>query len=74
MLVNTELNHTNLTSAINLKVIPVASCSINVSKSSKGDLKKLDQVVKRELISRQMLGKQTNDKKFYLKEKMEEED
>ena len=74
MLVNTELNHTNLTSAINLKVIPVASYSINVSKFSKGDLKKLDQVVKRELISRQMLGKQANDKKFYLKEKMEEED
>ena len=74
MLVNTELNHTNLTSAINLRVIPVASCSINVSKFSKGDLKKLDQVVKRELISRQMLGKQANDKKFYLKEKMEEED
>ena len=74
MLVNTELNHTSLTSAINLRVIPVASCSINVSKFSKGDLKKLDQVVKRELISRQMLGKQANDKKFYLKEKMEEED
>ena len=74
MLVNTELNHTNLTSVINLKVIPVASYSINVSKFSKGDLKKLDQVVKRELISRQMLGKQENDKKFYLKEKMEEED
>ena len=57
MLVNTELNDTNLISAINVKVIPAAAYSMNVCKFSKGELNELDQIVKRELRSKQMLVK-----------------
>ena len=49
MLVNTELNDTNHISAINVKVIPVTSNSMNACKFSKGELNELDQIVKREL-------------------------
>lgn len=49
MLVNTGRNDRNLISAINIKVIPVAGYSVNVYKFSKGELNKLDQIVKREL-------------------------
>ena len=49
MLVNTELNDTNLISTINVKVIPVATYSMNVCKFSKGVLKELDQIVKKNL-------------------------
>ena len=55
MLVNTELNDSNLISAINVKVIPVAAYAMNVCKFSKGELNELDQIVKRELRSKQML-------------------
>ena len=51
MLVNTELNDTNHISAINVKVIPVTSNSMNACKFSKGELNELDQIVKRELRS-----------------------
>ena len=47
----------NPISAINVKVIAVAAYSMNVFKFSKGELHELDQVVKRELRSKQMLGK-----------------
>lgn len=57
MLVNTGRNDRNLISAINIKVIPVAAYSMNVYKFSKGELNKLDQIVKRELRSKKMLGK-----------------
>ena len=67
MLVNTELNDTNLISAINLKVVSVAAYSINVFKFSKGKLKQLEQIVKRELRSNQILGKQASYKRLYLK-------
>ena len=62
MLVNTELNDTNLISAINVKAIPVTTYSINVCKYSKGEL-----IVKRELRSKQILGKQASDERLYLK-------
>ena len=39
MLVITELDDTNLDSAINVKVIPVAAYSMNVCKFTKGELK-----------------------------------
>ena len=67
MLVNTELNDTNLISAINLKVVSVAAYSINVFKFSKRKLKQLEQIVKRELRSNQILGKQASYKRLYLK-------
>ena len=67
MLVNTELNDTNLISAINVKVIPVAAYSMNVCKFSKGELNQLDQIVKRELRSKQMPGKQASDERLYRK-------
>ena len=57
MLVNTELNDRNLISAINVKFIPVAAYSMNVCKFNKGELNELAQIVKKELRSKQMLGK-----------------
>ena len=67
MLVNTELNDSNLISAINVKVIPFAAYAMNVCKFSKGELNELDQIVKRELRSKQMFGKQASDERLYLK-------
>ena len=66
MLVETELNDANLIRAINEKVIPVASYPMNVCQSNKGELMELDQVVKRELRSRSMLGRQGSDERLYL--------
>ena len=67
MLVNTELNDSNLISAINVKFIPVAAYAMNVCKISKGEVNELDQIVKRELRSKQMLGKQASNERLYLK-------
>ena len=75
MLVNTELNNTNLISAINVKVIPVAAYSMNVYKFSKRELNELDQIVERELRSKQIMPeKQASDLRLYLKREDEEED
>ena len=63
---NTELNDVNLVRAINTKVIPVAGYSMNVCKFTDGELKVLDQVIKRELRSKNMLEKQSSDKTLYL--------
>ena len=49
MLVNTELNDTNLIFAININVILVAAYSMNVCKFSKEELNELDQIFDREL-------------------------
>ena len=67
MLAETELNDANLICAINEKVIPVAAYPMNVCQFSKGELMELDQVVKRELRSRNMLGRQGSDERLYLK-------
>ena len=67
MLFNTELNDTNLISAINVKVISVASYSMNACKFIKGELNEFEQIVKRELRSNQMLEHQANDERLYLK-------
>ena len=56
MLTNTKLNVANLVRAINAKVIPVAAYSINVCKVNGRELKELDQVIKCELRSKNMLG------------------
>ena len=52
MLVNTELNDTNLISSTNVKFIPVAAYSMNLCKFVKGELNQLDQILKRELRSK----------------------
>ena len=67
MLINTELNDINLVRAINVKVIPVAAYPMNVCTFSNGELKELDQVIKREMRSSNILGKQGNDERLYLK-------
>ena len=66
MLTNTELNDVNLVSAVNTKVISVAAYSMNICKFTDEELKELDQVIKRELRSKNMLGKQSSDERLYL--------
>ena len=66
MLTNTELNDVNLVRAINTKVIPVAAYSMNVCKFTDGELKELDQVIKRKLRSKNMLAKQSSNERLYL--------
>lgn len=56
-LVKSEVNNTNLISAINVKVILVAAYSMNVCKFSNSELNELNQIVKRQLRPKQMLGK-----------------
>ena len=68
MLINTELNDINLVRAINAKVIPVAAYLMNVcGKFSNVELKELDQVIKREVRSSNILGKQGSYERLYLK-------
>ena len=67
MLINTKLNDINLVRAIDAKVIPVAAYPMNVCKFSNGELNKLDQVIKREMRSSNILGKQGSDERLYLK-------
>ena len=67
MLTNTKLNDVNLMYAINAKVIPIAAYPMNVFKFTSGELNELDQVIKRELRSKKMLGKQASDERLYLK-------
>ena len=68
MVVNTELNDANLISAINAKVIPVAPYPMNICKFSNGELNQLDQVIKKELRAKNMLGRQASEKRLYLKQ------
>ena len=66
MLTNTELN-VNLVRAINTKKILVAAYPMNVCKFNGRELKELlDQVIKRELRLKNMLGKQSSDERLYL--------
>ena len=67
MLLETELNDANLIRAINEKVIPVVVYPMNVCQFNKGELMEFDQVVKRELRSKNMLGRQGSDERLYLK-------
>ena len=74
MLVDTELNDANLISAINAKVISVASYPMNICKFSNGELNQLDQVIRKELRVKNMLGRQASDERLYLKREAAEED
>jgi len=67
MLINTEVNDVNLVRAINTKVIPVAAYPMNVCKFNGGELKELDQVIKREMRTKKMLERQASDERLYLK-------
>ena len=69
MLTNIELNYVNLVRATNTKVIPVAAYPMNVCKFTDGELKELDYVIKRELISKNMLGKTLSNERLYLRRK-----
>ena len=66
ILTSTELNNVNLVRAINTKLIPVAAYPMNVCKFTDGELKELDQVIKREVRSKNMLGKQSSNDRLYL--------
>ena len=66
---NTEPNDTNPFSAINVKVILIAAYLINVCKFSKGELKEVEQIFKRELRSKQMLRKIGKGQKTLPKER-----
>ena len=57
MLINTELNDVNLVRAVNTKVIQVIF----------NKLKELNQVIKCELRSKNMLGKQSSDERLHLR-------
>ena len=63
MLNNTKLNDVNLVHAINTKVIPVAAYPMNICKFTGGKLKELDQVIKREMKSKNKLGKQSSNQR-----------
>ena len=49
IIANTELIDTNLIKAINMKVIPVAAYAMNMCRFNVGELKELNQTIKREL-------------------------
>ena len=65
-LTNTKLNDVNLIRAIKKNVIPVAAYSLNVCKFTDEELKELDQAIKREQRSKNMLGKESNNERLYL--------
>ena len=69
MSINMELNNINLVRAIDAKVIPVTAYPMNVCKFSNGELKELDQVIKQEMRSSSILGKQGSDERLNLKRK-----
>ena len=69
-LLNAELYDKNLIRAINNKVMPVAAYVMNVCNLSKGELEELDQMIKRELRSNNMLGRQSSEERLYLKRKV----
>ena len=49
MIANTEPNDANLIKAVNMKVIPVAAYAVNICCFNVGELKELDQTIKREI-------------------------
>ena len=61
------MNDVNLVRAINTKVIPVPAYPMIVCKFNGEELKELDQVIKRELRSKNILGKQSSDERLYLR-------
>ena len=60
MIGNTEHSDANLFKAININVLPVAVYAMNICIFNVGKLKEVDQVIKRELRGKGMLGKQAS--------------
>ena len=58
MLIKTELNDANLIKAINMKVVPVATYAMNNCQFTLAELRKLDQIIKKKLREKWMLGNQ----------------
>ena len=67
MLIHMELNDINLVHAVNAKVIPVAAYPMNLCKFSSGELKELEEVIKQEMRSNNILRKQGSDERLYQK-------
>lgn len=57
-MIRVELNDKKLVKAINTKVITIAAYPMNVYKFTQSDLTELDQVMKRDLREKNMLGRQ----------------
>lgn len=68
-LVNRNLNDKNLMQAINTRVIPVAGYVMNVCKMGKGELDRLDKIIKEELRKVNFHGKQASDERLYTERK-----
>ena len=66
MITNTELNDANLIKTINMNIIPVAAYAMNICRFNVGEMKELDQTIKRELRGKSMLGKQAYNERLYL--------
>ena len=49
MIANIEFSDANLIKAVNMKVIPVAVYAMNICRFNVGELKELNQTIKREL-------------------------
>ena len=49
MIANTEFSDANLIKVVNMKVIPVAVYAMNICRFNVGELKELNQTIKREL-------------------------
>ena len=64
MLTHTILNDVNLLRAINTKKILVAAYPINFCEFNGGELTKLDEVIKRELSLKNILGRQSSDERL----------
>ena len=67
IIINTQLNDANLIKAINMKVIPVAVYVMSICKFSVGELKELDEIIKKQLRGKNMLGRQASYERLYLK-------
>ena len=62
-----NLNDKNLMKTVNCRVIPIAGYVMNASNLGKGDLDKLDMIVKSVLRREGFHGRQSSDKRLYLK-------
>ena len=67
IIANTEFHDANLIKAINMKVILVAAYAMNICRFNVNELKELDQMIKRELRGKNMLGTQASNERLYLK-------
>ena len=56
-----------LATIIIIIIIPVATYAMNVCKFTVAELKELDQIIKKELRVKNMLGRQASDERLYLK-------